>query len=84
MEVLEHGWIYDKNHNIIKCECECRYKYSEEDVKSIPQRMLGYDCKWFYFIAKYVECPECGEKYWFDEITDISKEEYEEMGERVV
>ena len=79
MEVLEHGWVYDEKHNIVKCDCECRYKYDKEDVKSIPQIMWGHDCELFYFIAKYVECPECSEKYWFDEITDISKEEYESL-----
>ena len=84
MEILEHGWVYDENHNIVKCDCGCRYKYSDEDIKSEPRMMLGYDLKWFYCLVKYVECPECSEKYWFDERTPITKEEFDEMMKKEV
>ena len=48
MEVLEHGWVYNEKRNIIKCDCDCRYKYNGEDIKSEPRMFEDYDLKWFY------------------------------------
>lgn len=79
MEVLEHGKLYERKNHVIKCDCGCKFKYSTEDIKSEPRLFLNHNMKWLYCLVKYVECPECGEKYWFDERTPITKEEYDEM-----
>lgn len=77
MKVLEHGWIYNEKHNIIECECGCKYEYNKEDIKETPQMFFDWDLKWQYYLTYYVECPECGDKNWLSKMIPITREEYE-------
>ena len=81
MKVLEHGWIYNEKHYILECNCGCKYKYNEEDIKEVPRLFLGYNLKDRYYLCYYVECPECREKYWLSKMIPISREEYERRRE---
>lgn len=76
MKVLEHGWVYNEKHNIIECDCGCRYKYSEEDIKEVPYVQFGWNFKDQYYLVYYVKCPECGRKHWLSKMTLITEEEY--------
>ena len=82
MKVLEHGWVYDKKHGIIKCECGCKYEYDKEDIKEMAFMSLDGAFQLGYYLVRYIECPECGEKDWIGEKIQITKEEYGES-ERV-
>lgn len=71
MEVLEHGWVYERKNHVIRCDCGCKFKYEEKDTKWV-RRYFGDD--YLYnglFSCESVSCPECDEVHLLDGMKPI-------------